>query len=550
VWIKRISPLRFVGILALVTIGIVCWVVFLRPVPQPQIGILAATDSLAHDLLLGFPDIKVKASQKTTAMWHDLDTGVLDYLITTEPKGGYLATGAGILVPAAICSYFSPAHKTTESELKLLLVKDASEPPRLLISDKLSVPGFFWSTMDVTYLPSEQIITRLARDQTTLGIVPIQDRQATVRVLPVDDVTPTKESVMSGEYKLARRIYLVTKPPNPLTRLKHLLRNHNPGICFEKHIASTKNPYQNPWINEITLAAVGDVMLNRDVEKEGRQHGWEHVFDEVAGLLRQADLAFCNLESPIGSAGRFINMFQAPPDAVTGLTHAGFDVVSLANNHSLDYHNEGLFDTIRILNENDLASAGAGRDIDEARQPVIKEVNGTRVGFLAYTEMWFVYAREPHNWAATETTPGVVPAELKYIIEDVRRLRDRVDIVITSFHWGKEYQETPTTSQITLARAAIDAGADLVLGHHPHVLQGIEFYNGGIIAYSLGNFVFDLKRSETWNSVTVCFTLSPRGVLDMQIHPVYIEGVRPRLLTGTHRRSLYDYIRRISLGLQ
>jgi len=119
---------------------------------------------------------------------------------------------------------------------------------------------------------------------------------------------------------------------------------------------------------------------------------------ETAPFLRSADIAFANLESPIGDKGRFINMFQAPPEAVEGLAFAGFDVVSLANNHALDYHIDGMLETMRLLREYGIAYIGAGRDIQEARSPLIMEVKGVKVGFLSYTEMWFVHAREPISW--------------------------------------------------------------------------------------------------------------------------------------------------------
>ena len=267
----------------------------------------------------------------------------------------------------------------------------------------------------------------------------------------------------------------------------------------------------------------------------------------MAPRIRQADLSFANLESPIGDKGHFINMFQAPPQAIEGVASAGFDVVSLANNHTLDYHHEGMFETMRLLDQVGIDWVGAGENIQEARRPLITEVSGIRVGFLAYTEMWFVHAREPISWQATLDEPGVAPAELDLVVEDVKKLRDQVDCVIVTVHWGKEYVHEPTPEQRSLARAAVDAGADLVLGHHPHVLQGIEFYKQGVIVYSLGNFVFDLNRPKTWETMMLEFTLSPRGPLDMTIIPAYIFGIQPRILTGSHREAVYDQIRSYSL---
>lgn len=243
-------------------------------------------------------------------------------------------------------------------------------------------------------------------------------------------------------------------------------------------------------------------------------------------------------------------MFQAPPEAVQGIAYAGFDVVSLANNHTLDFHIEGMFETMRLLEEHGIDWVGAGQDIHAARSPLIKEIGGIKVGFLSYTEMWFVYTREPISWQATQDEPGVAPARLETIVDDVTKLRDLVDVVIVSVHWGKEYVHEPTAEQFTLARAAVDAGAHLVLGHHPHVLQGIEFYQHGVIAYSLGNFVFDINLPKTWETMILDFTLSPSGVRDLTIVPAYIFGVQPRILQGSHRDAVYRQIRHYSLKLR
>lgn len=144
----------------------------------------------------------------------------------------------------------------------------------------------------------------------------------------------------------------------------------------------------------------------------------------------------------------------------------------------------------------------------------------------------------------------MAPAELDSIVEDIAKLRDKVDVVIVTVHWGKEYVNEPTAEQRLLAHAAVDAGAHLVLGHHPHVLQGIEFYKDGVIAYSLGNFVFDINLAKTWETMLLSFSLASTGVLDLTVVPAYIFGVQPKILQGTHRDSVYRQIRHFSLRLK
>ena len=157
----------------------------------------------------------------------------------------------------------------------------------------------------------------------------------------------------------------------------------------------------------------------------------------------------------------------------------------------LDYGETALLDTIDLLKKNGIAPVGAGRNSEIAGKPAIRYAGGTRTAFLAYncTLPESYYAREKHS--------GVSSGEIIKIIRDIAGIRKKVDLIVVSFHWGKEYEEIPTKGQVKLAHRTINAGADLIIGHHPHVLQGIEFYRGGLIAYSLGNFVFDQKHGDT-----------------------------------------------------
>ena len=407
--------------------------------------------------------------------------------------------------------------------------------------------AFFW--FEHSYLSTEEVIDLVATDDALLGLIPLQRRVPALQVLAVDRIDPRGPEVLASKYPLKCRLTVQKRPLTWRERLQKLVGRGQEDYLLS-YLQSSANAYWDPWHAQAKFGAAGDVMLDRDVKKAGLEKGWEWIFAEAAPLLRGMDLAFCNLECPIGSKGKFINMFQAPPEAIAGITYAGFNVVSLANNHILDYHHEGMQETMAILTDNSIAGVGAGRNIHEARKPVIMEVNGITIGFVAYTEMWFVHSREPISWQATEEEPGVVPARLEYVAEDIADLRGKVDIIVASFHWGKEYADEPTTEQKALARGAVDAGADLVLGHHPHVLQGIEFYKQGVIAYSLGNFVFDQRLPGTQESMVLEFTLSKRGVLDMTIHPAYIQGMQPVILEGNRKAYLYNRIRGLSLDLE
>lgn len=522
------------------------WFWLNEPYPPPNIGVVSSSTVLAEQLFHS-AQIGEIHRDSTEELLAQLASDEIDYILELdEPTPGTISVPIGQLVPAIIIPYFDQTEGISLHELTTVL---EMHPDQVVVSDTLALPGFPWSSRPVTYLPSSDIVDQLTKRQARFGIVPLQHRSPAVRVLPLDGVDPRiSPAENSGSYPLNRSLHLSRNERTWIKRLKDRYTQYKGGTVDEIHLAPRRSAYANPWGHQIQLLAAGDVMLDRDVEKVGLERGWEYIFDEVASVIRQADLAFANLESPVGDKGHFINMFQAPPEAIKGIVHAGFDVVSLANNHTLDYHHDGMFETMRLLDEHEVDWVGAGRDIYEARQPLIKEVDDVRVGFLSYTEMWFVHAREPISWKATEDEPGVAPAEIDYVIEDVMKLRDSVDVVIVTVHWGKEYTHEPTMEQQKLARAAVDAGADLVLGHHPHVLQGIEFYRDGVIAYSLGNFVFDLNLPRTWETMMLQFTLSTSGILDMTIVPTFIYGVQPRVLEGNRREALYRRIRDFSLS--
>lgn len=239
----------------------------------------------------------------------------------------------------------------------------------------------------------------------------------------------------------------------------------------------------------ITIAAVGDIMLGGTAGPELQQLGYDYPFVYMKPLWADSALVFGNLEGPLtarteGKAQKQY-VFRSPPERVAAaLFAAGIRAVSLANNHTLDYGADGLADTVAALNATGIAHAGAGADSRAARTPAYVEANGKRIALLAYS------ATLPEEFFAGATTPGTAFAHEAHVSADVVAARARADIVLVSFHWGREGSTELRDYQTKLGRIAIDAGAHAVLGHHPHILQGIERYRNGIIFYSLGNFVF------------------------------------------------------------
>ncbi len=240
----------------------------------------------------------------------------------------------------------------------------------------------------------------------------------------------------------------------------------------------------------IRIVLVGDIMLSREVGKIMEEKGdYTFPFVNVSKVLSSADIAFGNLEGPISSRGTDVGSkysFRADPRVVEGLAFAGFDVLSVANNHIFDWGADALTDTVSLLGEEGISAVGAGTDYEDANRPVIKRVGGTSIGFLAYTNLY------PSSLEAGSENPGV--SDIDNAEGAVRNIG--TDIVVVSLHWGDEYESSSSETQRELARRLIDAGADVVVGHHPHVIQEIEKYRNGWIAYSLGNFVFDQTFSE------------------------------------------------------
>lgn len=248
--------------------------------------------------------------------------------------------------------------------------------------------------------------------------------------------------------------------------------------------------------NEIKLGFTGDIMLNRGVEKFINSYGngdYNFPFLNVHEKLQKYDLLFGNLEGPISNKGENVGSiysFRMNPKAAEAIKYAGFDAVSVANNHIGDWGIKALSDTLTRLKNSGIIYVGGGFNKKEAYSPKIIEIKGMKIAFLGFSEFGKNYLE------AYEDTPGIAFAYEEEIAKNIYKARKSADIVIATFHFGTEYQKKPNDYQIKLSKIAADAGADLIIGHHPHVIQPVEKYNNSYIAYSLGNFVFDQNFSK------------------------------------------------------
>lgn len=279
--------------------------------------------------------------------------------------------------------------------------------------------------------------------------------------------------------------------------------------------------------NGALLRAVGDVALVGTAARALRD-GIDTSWPETAKYMSSADILFANLEMPIPGGP----IEPARPDvshelkgvrsALPAFLACGVDVVALATNHIMDWGETGLVDTMTLLRENDVAFVGAGRTLDEALESVVIERGGVRVGFCAFTP--------PQRWTATPTTPGAAPLSVENVRASIRRMSD-ADIRVVSLHWGIEMSNYPTPQDRELAACILDEGADLILGHHPHVIQGVEKMGSGYVAYSMGNFVFDVHAGKVrhnfdpWDlraGYMVEAVLRKHGITDLSTVPTFL----------------------------
>jgi poly-gamma-glutamate synthesis protein (capsule biosynthesis protein) len=301
---------------------------------------------------------------------------------------------------------------------------------------------------------------------------------------------------------------------------------------------------------EIVISAVGDIMLAGKWAPLLRKKGYDHPFGGVAAALADSDVNLANLESPIASGGREYTSkrfrFRAEPEVAKAIRKAGFNLVNLANNHSMDFGGKALAETMANLEAAGIAWIGAGEDLAEARKMALFTVKGKKIAFLGYS------LTQPVEFFAAGQRPGTAPGYEHIFIPDIARARREADYVIVSFHWGKEGRSVPLPLQRSIAHKAIDAGADVIIGHHPHVLQGIERYGKGIIFYSLGNFTFASMGTATGQSAIIRLRLDdarreaeilPLDVLNRRV------GFQPRLLSGKPAANVIEQLNFLSKPL-
>jgi poly-gamma-glutamate capsule biosynthesis protein CapA/YwtB (metallophosphatase superfamily) len=304
------------------------------------------------------------------------------------------------------------------------------------------------------------------------------------------------------------------------------VRARIPGVGASAPLPVTVRP--------LRLASVGDINLG-DVPGEAiAANGPRYPWTSVGRRLRNADIAFGNLECAVSRRGEPFPKeftFRGTPHALRGLRRStGMDVLNLANNHVGDYGRTAMLDTVRGVERLGMRSVGAGSDLRRALAPQVVERLGLRVAFVGFSEI------APIEFAATDETPGTAWATPESVVAAVRAARKQADVVVATFHWGIEKAPYESAAQQILAQTAAAAGAHLVIGAHPHVLQPVRREGSALVAYSLGNFVFGASSSDTTSTGILEAGLTAEGVASARWRRARIVSGRPVLGETRPRR--------------
>ena len=312
------------------------------------------------------------------------------------------------------------------------------------------------------------------------------------------------------------------------------------GDSFEEEIP------EEPLVEDFTMLFTGDVMIQRCTGIYDNQGINGVISDYIEEEMNAADMTMINNEFPFSTRGtqhpdkQFT--FRVDPKYVSMLQDMGVDVASLANNHALDYQTDALLDSFTTLENGGIPYVGAGETKERAEEAVFVEAGGRKVGVLSASRVipvieWNIENRQPGLFCTYDSTR---------LVERIKEVKEQCDYVVVFVHWGIERVAYPEEYQHNLAKQYIDAGADLVVGNHSHVPQGIEYYNGVPIVYCMGNFIFNENMTDTYVTKV---TWNAEGKTSLQVIPVDTKNYYTSELTGEEAQAFYDYLESISFGV-
>ena len=306
--------------------------------------------------------------------------------------------------------------------------------------------------------------------------------------------------------------------------------------------------------NTVILSAVGDLAIHGQYDELIEKHSPHVFFENIAGFFENSDVVFGNLESVLSPSGTpkldKPLCLRGNPLFIEGLKYAGFNVLSLANNHSFDFGVDGYLDMKKTLESNGIHVVGGGRDINDSRSSLIIEKRGIKILFIAYSDEKTGGFNE-----ACDNKPGVAPLNIEIIKEDIKKHRGSVNCIVVSLHWGEEFNHYPSPQQVADARTMIDSGADLILGHHSHVLQGIEKYKSGVIAYNLGSMMMSgpsgtydyVLQENNRESVILNCEISEKGISGISLTPVWLNNeLYPVICKDSREKKILETVEDLS----
>lgn len=321
----------------------------------------------------------------------------------------------------------------------------------------------------------------------------------------------------------------------------------NRWLIFGLSLAVTFAFLAEPAAAEINILAAGDACFSNRLEAIGKARGYDYFFNGISFHSKQADISFLNLETCISKRGQPLSKeytFRSDPEAVKAIKKAGFSVVSVANNHSYDYGKDAFLDTLFYLEEAGVLAAGGGRNETEAFSPVWINIGSKKIAFFAFTDV------VPYGFAAVASKPGVASAKnVNRVIEAVSVWSQKADLTIVSLHWGTELSYYPQKRQVELAHRLIDAGADIIFGHHPHVVQPVEVYREKPVFYSLGNFIFSPGNESGRYSMVAIVQVDYLGrPCTLTVFPVIITAGRPEIAGKSWLKQLFGLVNKMDEG--
>lgn len=317
--------------------------------------------------------------------------------------------------------------------------------------------------------------------------------------------------------------------------------------------AATKHPKTT---KKVTMNFVGDGMFTRGVKNAANAHGgFNYNFARVKKLWRGDDFTFMNLETPIIKSAKKTPStkpkndisFYSTPSSLKAVKKAGINAVSIANNHGLDHGRKGFKETMQQLKQRKIAYTGGGKNVAQAKRSIVyKKINGVKIAVVAINDVI------PPNFTATKTGAGQLTTQVTAYKQTIKKAHSHAQYVVVVPHWGEEYKQYPTKREQQLAHQFIDAGADLIIGGHPHVLQPIKKYHGGVIFYSVGNFIFDqigLVRNDSVNvqvklngkTKRASFTVTPLRIVKAQPRPATGKAAQQRIFKTLKNKSTLHF---------